>query len=192
VEDLKANPDRDAECIVVEANVVKGLGTVATTLVKRGTLRVGDIFVAGETHGRARPLISTTDNSRMKEAGPSTPVRVVGFDSVPAAGDLLFTAPDEQTARDLAESRQRIARETSSSSYQAGLMSSVTTAFEATRETREMCVVVKADVQGSAEALTRALRELKRENDEVVVNIKVLVSESGEVAKRDIAIAGVT
>lgn len=192
IEDLKANPDRAAECIVVEANVEKGLGTVATTLVKRGTLRVGDIFVAGETYGRVRALISTTDNKRSKEVGPSTPIRVVGFEGVPAAGDALLVAPDEQTARELAESRQRIAREAASSTYQQGLMSSANLMFGATQETREMCVVVKADVQGSAEALTRALRELRLENDEAIVTIKVLVSETGEVSKSDIAIAGVT
>jgi len=192
IEDLKSNPDRDAEGIVVEANVERGLGTVATTLIKRGTLRVGDVFVAGETHGKVRALLSTTDNTRMDEAGPSTPVRVVGFEGVPAAGDILVVAQDEQTARDLAENRQRIARETSSSSYQSGLMDSVNMAFGASKQSREMCVVVKADVQGSAEALTRALRELKLEDDEAVLTVKVLVSETGEVSKSDIAIASVT
>jgi len=192
IEDLKANPDRDAEGIVIEANVEKGLGTVATTLIKRGTIRVGDIFVAGETHGKVRALLSTADNTRMEEAGPSTPVRVVGFEGVPAAGDIIVVAQDEQTARDLAESRQRIARETSSSSYQSGLMESVNLRFGASKQTREMCVVVKADVQGSAEALTRALRELKLEDDEAIVTVKVLVSETGEVSKSDIAIASVT
>jgi len=192
MENLKANPNRDADGIIVEANVEKGLGTVATTLVKRGTLRVGDIFVAGATHGRVRALLSTSDDTRMDEVGPSTPVRVVGFEGVPLAGDILVVADDEQTARDLAESRQRISREKSSSSYQAGLMDSVSMAFGSTKQRREMCVVVKADVQGSAEALTRALRELKLENDEAVVTIKVLVSEAGEVTKSDVAIASVT
>jgi translation initiation factor IF-2 len=193
VQDLKANPNRNAEGIVVEAYVEKGLGTVATTLIKRGTLRVGDVFVAGETYGRVRALISTADErTRLSEAGPSVPVRVVGFEGVPSAGDILIVAEDEQTARELAESRQRIAREKESSSYQAGLMSSVAMAFGARKERREMCVLVKADVQGSAEALTRALRELKLENEEAVVTIKVLVSEAGEVSKSDIAIASVT
>jgi translation initiation factor IF-2 len=192
IEDLKANPNRDAEGIVIEALVERGFGTVATTLVKRGSLKVGDVFVAGETYGRVKALISTTDNTRMKEAGPSTPVRVVGFEGVPAAGDIIVVAKDEQTARSLAESRQRIAREQSSSSYQSSLMESVNMAFGSRKEFREMCVVVKADVQGSAEALTRALRELKLENDEALVTVKVLVSETGEVSKSDIAIASVT
>lgn len=193
VQELQANPDRNAEAIVVEANIETGLGTVATSLVKKGTLRIGDIFVAGETYGRVRALISTNDGkTRLNEVGPSTPVRIVGFEGVPSAGDPLVVVDDEQTARALAESRQRIAREQSSSSYQSGLMDSVAMAFGATKERREMCVVVKADVQGSAEALTRSLQELKLENDEAIVTIKVLVSEAGEVSKSDIAIASVT
>jgi translation initiation factor IF-2 len=192
VEDLKANPDRDAEGIVVEANIVKGLGTVATTLIKRGTLRIGDIFVAGESHGKVRALLSTTDNTRLKEAGPSTPVRVVGFEGIPNAGDTLIVAEDEHMARELATNRQRISREKQSYQYQAGLMNSVNLAMGARKALREMCVVVKADVQGSAEALTRSLRELRLENDEAIVTVKVLVSETGEVSKSDVAIASVT
>jgi translation initiation factor IF-2 len=192
IQDLKANPDRDAECIVVEAYVEKGLGTVATTLVKRGTLRVGDIFVAGATSGKVRALISTSDDSRMEYALPSTPVKVVGFEGVPSAGDSLVVASDEQTAREIAESRRRISREASSTSYQAGLMNSVNMAFGSTKEKREMCIVVKADVQGSAEALTNALRSLKLENSEATVTVKVVVSGTGEVSKSDVAIASVT
>eukprot|EP00541_Cyclophora_tenuis_P004140 CAMPEP_0116579598 /NCGR_PEP_ID=MMETSP0397-20121206/22335_1 /TAXON_ID=216820 /ORGANISM="Cyclophora tenuis, Strain ECT3854" /LENGTH=268 /DNA_ID=CAMNT_0004109085 /DNA_START=93 /DNA_END=899 /DNA_ORIENTATION=- len=122
------------------------------------------------------------------------PVSVVGFDGVPAAGDLLVVVDDEKAARELAESRQRIAREKESAQYQAGLMNSVAATFAGgmNKERREMCVVVKADVQGSAEALTRALRELKLENDEAIVSVKVLIGETGEVSKSDIAIATVT
>jgi translation initiation factor IF-2 len=193
VEDLKANPDRNAEAIVVEAYVEKGLGTIATSLIKSGTLRVGDIFVAGETYGKVRALISTSDGkTRLDEAGPSQPVRIVGFEGIPSAGDPLVVMGDEQTARTLAESRQRIARERSSASYQDNLMDSVAMTFGANKERREICVLVKADVQGSAEALTRSLRELKLENDEATVTVKVLVSEAGEVSKSDVAIASVT
>lgn len=112
VEDLKANPDRTAEAIVIEAYVEKGLGTVATSLVKKGTLKVGDIFVAGETYGKVRALISTNDEkTRLDEAGPSVPVRIVGFEGIPSAGDALVVMEDEQTARTLAESRQRCVNE---------------------------------------------------------------------------------
>eukprot|EP00529_Nitzschia_sp_RCC80_P000410 CAMPEP_0113493894 /NCGR_PEP_ID=MMETSP0014_2-20120614/28828_1 /TAXON_ID=2857 /ORGANISM="Nitzschia sp." /LENGTH=860 /DNA_ID=CAMNT_0000387773 /DNA_START=129 /DNA_END=2711 /DNA_ORIENTATION=- /assembly_acc=CAM_ASM_000159 len=193
IQDLQANPDRNAEAIVIEAYVEKGLGTVATSLVKKGTLKVGDIFVAGETYGKVKALISTADGkTRLDEAGPSVPVGIVGFEGIPSAGDPLTVMQDEQSARLLAESRQRIAREKSSSSYQTNLMESFSINFGTNKEMREMCVVVKADVQGSAEALTRALSELKLENDEAVVTVKVLVSEAGEVTKSDIAIASVT
>jgi translation initiation factor IF-2 len=97
IQDLKSNPNRYAEGICVEAYVEKGLGTVATTLVQKGTLRVGDVFVAGETYGRVRALISTADGkTRLDEAGPSTPVRVIGFEGVPAAGDHFVVTKDEK------------------------------------------------------------------------------------------------
>ncbi len=195
VQDLKANPDRDAQGVVIEARVEQGLGTVATSLIQRGTLRVGDIFVAGSTSGKVKALIATDGKTRMEEAGPSTPVNIVGFNGVPSAGDLIVVAEDEKTARELAISRERIQRERAGDAYQVDLMQSITQNIfsgEAMKERREMCVVVKADVQGSAEALTRALSELKLENDEAIVTIKVLISEAGEVSKSDIAVASVT
>lgn len=105
--DLKANPDRDAHGVVLEARVEKGLGTVATTLIQRGTVRVGDSFVAGEANGKVRALIGFDGKTRYKEAGPSTPVSIVGINGVPEAGDLFVVAEDEQTARELAASRAR-------------------------------------------------------------------------------------
>lgn len=195
VQDLKANPDRLAQGAIIEARVERGLGTVATTLIQKGTIKVGDIFVAGATSGRVKALILPDGKTRVKEAGPSSPISVVGFDGIPDAGDLLVVCEDEQMARDLAANRARIAREKESAAYQAGLMQSVAATFAADgkfKEQREMCVVVKADVQGSAEALTAALRDLKLENDEAIVTIKVLVSEAGEVSKSDVAIASVT
>ena len=195
VQDLKANPDRDAQGVVIEARVEQGLGTVATSLIQRGTLRVGDVFVAGSTSGKVKALIATDGKTRIKEAGPSTPVNIVGFNGVPSAGDLIVVAEDEKIARELAASRERIQREIAGDSYQSDLMQSITQNIfsgEAIKERREMCVVVKADVQGSAEALTRALSELKLENDEAIVTIKVLISEAGEVSKSDIAVASVT
>ncbi|KAL3934574.1 MAG: hypothetical protein SGBAC_009739 [Bacillariaceae sp.] len=193
VSGLQANPDRNAEAIVIEANVERGLGTVATSLVKKGSLRVGDIFAAGGTYGKVRALIDTNDGkTRLDQVGPSTPVRIVGFEGIPSAGDPLVVVDDEQTARTLAESRKKIAREKSSSSYQDNLMGSIANAFGQQKERREMCVLVKADVQGSAEALTRSLQDLVLENEEAIVTVKVLVSEAGEVSKSDIAIASVT
>jgi len=192
--ELTANPDRDAQGYVIEANVEKGLGAVATTLIQRGTLRVGDAVVAGEYSGKVRALIDTDGKTRLDEAGPSRPVQVVGLDGAPVAGDMLVVAENEQIARELAESRQRINREKASASYQSGLMDSMSSLFsgDKVKDKREMCVVVKADVQGSAEALSRALSELKLENDEAVVGVKVLVAEAGDVTKTDITIAAVT
>jgi len=193
--ELKANPNCDASGIIVEAQMEKGLGSVATTLINRGTLRVGDVFVAGEMSGKVRAIIDASDGkTRLEEAGPSSPVRIVGFDGTPAAGDNLIVAENLDVARQLAMNRQRISREKEAASYQSGLMQSMTTIFngEKRKERREMCVVVKADVQGSAEALSRSLSELVLENEEAIVTIKVLVAESGDVNKADVAIAGVT
>lgn len=195
IQDLKANPNRSAQGAVIEARIERGLGTVATTLIQKGTLKIGDIFVAGETSGRVKALIATDGKTRLQSAGPSTPVSVVGFDGVPLAGDILVVCDDEQMARDLAANRARISREKEAAAYQSGLMASVAASFATDgkfKQTREMCVVVKADVQGSAEALTAALRDLKLEDDEAIVTIKVLVSEAGEVSKSDVAIASVT
>ena len=191
--DVTANPDRDAQGVVIEARVEKGLGTVATTLIQKGTVRVGDSFVAGEASGKVRAIIGYDGKKRLKEAGPSTPVNIVGINGVPEAGDLFVVAEDEQTARELAVSRAKIARERKSSSYQSGLMQSVAGIFAGgQKERREICVVVKADVQGAAEALARSLTELKLENEEAEVGIKVLISEAGDVTKSDIAVASVT
>jgi len=191
--DLKANPDRDAQGVVIEARMVKGLGTVATTLIQKGTVKVGDSFVAGEASGKVRALIGFDNKTRYKEVGPSTPVTVVGLTGVPEAGDLFVVADDEQTARELAKARTKISRERKSSSYQSGLMQSVAGIFAGGRkERREICVVVKADGPGAAEALARSLTELALENDEVEVGIKVLISEAGDVTKSDIAVASVT
>merc|ERR1711865_1002041 len=136
-------------------------------------LKVGDIFAAGETYGKVRTLISTNDGkTRLNEVGPSVPVRIVGFEGVPSAGDSLVVVEDEQTARTLAESRRRISREKSSNLYQNNLMDSISLTFGAQKESRYMYVLVKSDVKGTAEALTRSLQELKLENEEAVVTVK--------------------
>ena len=107
LQDLKANPNRNAQGAVVEARVQRGLGTIATTLIQKGTIRIGDHFVAGSTYGKVRALIGSDGKTRYKEAGPSIPINVVGFDGVPSAGDLLVVVDNEQAARELAENRQR-------------------------------------------------------------------------------------
>jgi len=192
--DLKANPDRDAGGVVVEAKTEKGLGVVATVLVQKGTLRVGDNFVAGESSGKVRAIFDDANN-RVLEAGPSMPVKVVGFAGVPLAGDLFVVADDLETARALSESRTRLAREDMAQTYQAGLMANVADLIEnglmGRKVRKEMTVIVKADVQGSAEALARAFKELTLEDDESEVVVNVLVAAAGEVTKTDVSIAAV-
>jgi translation initiation factor IF-2 len=107
LQDLRANPNRNAQGAVVEARVQRGLGTIATTLMQKGTIKIGEHFVAGSTYGKVRALIGSDGKTRYKEAGPSIPINVVGFDGVPCAGDLLVVVDDEQAARELAENRQR-------------------------------------------------------------------------------------
>ena len=120
-------------------------------LVQKGTLKVGDAFIAGEASGKVRALLADDGKTRLDEAPPSTPIKVVGFSGVPAAGDVFIVADDEQLARELAENRQRLAREKSSESYQKGLMSNVADLIAnglAGRKTeKEMSVIIKADVQ---------------------------------------------
>ena len=107
LQNLQSNPDRNAQGIVVEARVERGLGPIATTLIQKGTIQVGDYFVAGSKYGKVRTLVGTDGKTRLDEAGPSVPVGVVGFDGVPSAGDLLVVLDNEQDARELAESRER-------------------------------------------------------------------------------------
>jgi len=192
LQDLKANPDRLAQGIVVEARVEKGLGTVATVLVQKGTLKIGDPLLAGLACGKVRALVDQ-DGNKLTEAPPSTPVTVTGWDGLPSAGDLLVVPEDEATARDVVDARKKIFREASSSTYQANLMDTVTASFQSGgKQHRTMCVVVKADVQGNAEALAKALQNLVLEDDEAKVTINVLVAEAGDVTKTDMAIASVT
>ena len=124
-QDLKANRNRDASC-VVETNVQKGLGTIATTLVKLS--QIGDVFVAGEIYG-------------WKEAGTNTAVRVIGFEGLPNEGDILGVVNDEQSTRDSADSRICILREQSSTSFQAGSMNSSSSAFSVKKDRRKICVM---------------------------------------------------
>ncbi|GMH68129.1 hypothetical protein TL16_g04855, partial [Triparma laevis f. inornata] len=193
--DLKANPDRDAVGVVVEARVEKGLGTVATVLINKGTLRVGDPFIAGSAFGKVRALLGDDGKTRFDEAPPSTPIKVVGFDGVPSAGDLFIVAEDQDVARDLAESRAKIARERSSTTYQQALLGNVAdliaNGIGGRKNRKEMSVVIKADVQGSAEALARALGELRIEDDESEVVVKVIVSEVGDITRQDITLASI-
>mmetsp|Transcript_30299 Transcript_30299/g.39111 ORF Transcript_30299/g.39111 Transcript_30299/m.39111 type:complete len:859 (-) Transcript_30299:377-2953(-) len=194
--DLKANPNRDAQGVVIEAKIEKGLGAVGTTLIQRGTIRVGDIFLAGASWGKVRALIDT-EGKRIKEAGPSTPVQVVGFNSAPLAGDTLLVVDSEQTARQIAEARSGITKDKSALQLEGDIRSNLKAIFETGEaldgiEKKTVNVVIKADVQGSAEALADSLSTLKVSDEIGQVTVKVLSASAGDVTKSDIALASVS
>ena len=179
--ELRARPDREAEATVIEAQLDKGRGPVATVLVNRGTLKRGDTFVVGTQSGRVRALIDDK-GKQIKEAGPSMPVEVLGLGGVPQAGDVLAVVENEQRAREVAEYRQEQATEKRTAmapanldTMFAGLNSSVI----------EFPLVVKADVQGSVEAIVNALHNLS--NDEI--KVRVLQQGVGAITESDVTLA---
>ncbi|MBL8643302.1 MAG: translation initiation factor IF-2 [Rhodospirillaceae bacterium] len=182
--DLKANPSREAAGAIVEAKMEKGVGPVGTVLVQRGTLHVGDIFVAGSQWGRVRILIDY-NGKQIKEAMPSAPVEVVGFSGVPAAGDDFIVVADEAKAREISEFRTRKQR----IAGQAGSVGTTTMeqmfAKIKAGEAKELAILIKADMQGSVEALTGTLTKLG--TDEVKVN--VIYGAVGAINESDVTLA---
>ncbi|MEX2129243.1 MAG: translation initiation factor IF-2 [Xanthobacteraceae bacterium] len=182
--DLRANPDRAAEGTVIEAKLDRGRGPVATVLVQRGTLRVGDIVVAGAEWGRARALIN--DQGKQVEAvGPSTPVEVLGFAGTPEAGDRLAVVESEARAREVTEYRQRERREKAARGVKVGgsleqMMSQLKTAGR-----KEFPLLIKGDVQGSVEAIVAALEKLGTE--EVIA--RILHAGVGGITESDVTLA---
>lgn len=181
--DLKANPDRAAQGTVVEARMEKGRGPVATVLVQRGTLRVGDVFVAGAESGKVRALIDDKGN-RVEEAGPSTPVEILGLDGVPAAGDDFIAVSDEARAREIAGYRQRKDREARAKLAERGTLEQMFSAIQA-GEAKELSVVIKGDVQGSVEAITNTLAKIGNDN----VKVRVLHAAVGAINESDVTLA---
>jgi len=182
--DLKANPDRAAEGAVIEAKLDVGRGPVATVLVQRGTLHTGDIFVVGEQWGRVRALIDD-QGKRVERAGPSVPVEVLGLNGTPEAGDVLNVVEDEAKAREIAEYRQRQAREKQAAIGGRATLDQLLAQAKSDADVKELPIVVKADVQGSAEAIVQALEKVG--NDEV--GIRVLHSGVGAVTESDVNLA---
>ncbi len=182
--DLKANPDREAGGLVVEAQLDKGRGPVATVLVQRGTLRLGDIFVAGSAWGRVRALVNERGDT-LKEAGPSVPVEVLGLNSAPEAGDRFDVVPNEARAREITDYRERQRREKrgAGGGSRASLESMMSQMAQAGR--KEFPILVKADVQGSAEAIVQALEKVG--NDEI--RARVVHYAVGGISESDIALA---
>ncbi|HKY74610.1 MAG TPA: translation initiation factor IF-2 [Acidimicrobiia bacterium] len=190
VEDLKANPKAPVRGLVLEANLDAGRGPVATVLVEKGTLRVGDPMVAGHAWGRVRAMLDEHGN-QVTEAGPSVPVVVLGFDEVPYAGDELRVAPDDRTARVVAESRgrrRRLAQITASTGYGGGTKLEDIFAHIQAGEVTTLNLVLKADVQGSLEALTESLKKLERDE----VKLAFVHRGVGGITESDVNLANVS
>ncbi len=181
--EISANPDRNAEGVVVEAKVETGRGSVATVLVQRGTLNVGDIVVAGAQWGKVRALLDDA-GERTDSAGPSTPVEVLGLGGTPEAGDEFSVVENEARAREITEFRQRRDRD---AKVQAGARGTLDEMFSQIQagEVKEIPIVVKADVQGSVEAIVQSAQNLS--NDEV--SVRVLHTGVGGINESDITLA---
>ncbi len=183
MESLTANPDRQARGTVVEAQLDKGRGPVATVLVTNGTIRIGDSFAVGNVSGKVRALLND-QGKNIKEAGPSQPVEILGISDVPAAGDILVVTPDEHTARQVAHLKQIKHREQE-------LRQTATTSLDdlfaqiQQGEVQELNIVIKADVQGSLEALRSSLEKLSTDE----VRIHVIHQGVGAVSETDVHLA---
>ncbi|GGG70274.1 translation initiation factor IF-2 [Salipiger pallidus] len=182
--ELKANPDRAAEGAVIEAQLDVGRGPVATVLVQNGTLKQGDIFVVGEQYGKVRALINDK-GERVKEAGPSVPVEVLGLNGTPEAGDVLNVTSTEAQAREIAEYREHAAKEKRAAAGAATTLEQLMKKAKDDKNVSELPVVVKADVQGSAEAIVQALEKVG--NDEV--RVRVIHYGVGAITETDIGLA---
>ena len=183
VRELKANPNRRAKGAVVEARLDKGQGPVATILVQNGTLHKGDCIIAGTAVGRVRTM-KNDKGQFIEAAGPSTPVEITGLTEVPAAGDLFDAVADEKLARELADKRAAEAKERQFSTYQKVTLDNLFSQI-AEGERKELDIIVKADVQGSAEAVKQSLEKIS--NDEV--RVKVIHTGVGAVNKSDVMLA---
>jgi translation initiation factor IF-2 len=181
--ELKANPTRSAEGVVIEAKLERGRGPVGTVLVQRGTLRVGDIVVAGSAWGRVRALIDDRGTA-VNEAGPSVPVEILGFDSAPEAGDPFAVVESEARAREITDYRTRKRRQTLGS---AGTARTLEQMMQQLKEAgrKEFTLLVKGDVQGSVEAIAGALRKLGTDE----VEARIVHSGVGGITESDVALA---
>ncbi len=179
--ELKANPDRPAEGAVIEARLDKGRGPLATVLVQRGTLKVGDIFVVGSVSGKVRALLDDK-GKQVKEAGPSTPVEVLGLGGVPSAGDTLTVVENEARAREVAAYRQSVSDRKRTTNAPISLENMFADKANATIE---FPILVKADVQGSVEAIVNALNRISTDE----IKVRVLHAGAGAITESDVTLA---
>ena len=183
IQELKANPNRSAKGIIIEAELDKGKGPIATVLVQKGTLSIGDAIVAGSAYGRIRAMIDDKGR-KAKSAKPSFPVEVHGFSEVPNAGDILYCVSDEKTARQIAQIRKdKIKEEHYASSVRVTLEDLYTQILQGT--VKDLNLIVKADVQGSVEALRQSLEKLTNEQ----VRIQVIHGGVGAITETDVILA---
>jgi translation initiation factor IF-2 len=182
--ELRANPTRSAQGAVIEAKLDVGRGPVATVLIQHGTLRQGDIFVVGEKWGKVRALINDK-GERVKEAGPSVPVEVLGLNGTPEAGDVLNVVETEAQAREIADYREQASKDKRAAAGAATTLEQLMAKAKADLSVAELPVVVKGDVQGSTEAIVQALEKVG--NDEV--RVRVLHSGVGAITESDIGLA---
>jgi translation initiation factor IF-2 len=182
--ELKANPNRAASGAVIEAQLDIGRGPVATVLVQNGTLKLGDIFVVGEQWGKVRALINDAGD-RIPTAGPSTPVEVLGLNGTPEAGDVLNVVETEAQAREIAEYRAQAAKDKRAALGAATTLEQLMANAKANEDVSELPIILKADVQGSAEAIVQAMAKIG--NDEV--RVRVLHSGVGAITETDIGLA---
>ncbi|MEP2029706.1 MAG: translation initiation factor IF-2 [Paracoccaceae bacterium] len=182
--ELKANPDRSAQGAVIEAQLDVGRGPVATVLVQTGTLKKGDIFVVGEQWGRVRALVDDKGD-RVTVAGPSVPVEVLGLNGTPEAGDVLNVVDTEAQAREIAEYRANAAKDKRAAAGAATTLEQLMANAKADESVSEMPILVKADVQGSAEAIVQAMEKIGNEE----VRVRVLHSGVGAITETDVGLA---
>ncbi len=184
VMDLKANPDRTADGVVIEAKLDRGRGAVATVLVKRGSLKRGDIVVAGSNFGRVRALLNERDE-QLDEAGPSVPVEILGLDGTPSPGEAFAVVENDARARELTAYRIRVKREKSGAPTTGGVTMADFMAKLQDKKISELPVIIKADVQGSAEAIVTALDKLGTEE----VRARIILSGAGAISESDVMLA---
>ena len=181
--ELKANPNRPAEGVIVEAKLERGRGPVGTALVQRGTLHLGDLVVAGSAYGRVRALINDL-GEQVKDAGPSVPVEVLGFDSAPEAGDQFAVVENEARAREITDYRLRERRKRLAVAGQRGSLEQMMTQLKAAG-TKEFTLLVKGDVQGSVEAIVAALDKLGTDE----VRARIIHAGVGGITESDVGLA---
>ena len=184
--DLKANPDRPAEGVVLEAKLERGRGPVATVLIQRGTLRIGDIFVSGSEWGRVRALVDERGQNA-RQAGPATPIEVLGLNGLPLAGDDFVVVENEGRAREITDFRSRRRRDTAAATGGRGTLEQMFSQI-ASGAAKELPVVVKSDVQGSLEAIVGSLDKLSTDE----VSMRVLHSAVGGINESDVILAKAT